>query len=58
MNGMTITEDVSEAIQAYRSGEYKHFGQKIGQTLILATQNSVPGPSVPVRGIQSIAGSS
>jgi hypothetical protein len=42
MNGMTITQDVSEAIQAYRSGEYKYFGQKIGQTLILATQDPVP----------------
>jgi len=42
MNGMTITEDVSEAIEAFRSGEFKYFGQKIGQTLILATQDSVP----------------
>jgi len=42
MNGMTITEDVSEAIEAFRSGEFKYFGQKIGQTIILATQDSVP----------------
>jgi len=42
MNGMTITEDVSEAIESFRSGEFKYFGQKIGQTLILATQDSVP----------------
>lgn len=42
LNGKTISQDVTEAIQAYRSGEFKFFGQKIGQTLILATQDSVP----------------
>ncbi len=42
MNGNTITQDVSEAIEAFRSGEFKYFGQKIGQTLILATKDSVP----------------
>jgi hypothetical protein len=42
-NDIEIIEgDVSEAIQAYRSGDFKFFGQKIGQTLILATQDSVP----------------
>lgn len=42
MNGKTITQDVSMAIEAFRAGEFKFFGQKIGETLMLATEESVP----------------
>jgi hypothetical protein len=37
MNEKIITDDISSALEAFRAGEFKYFGQKIGETLMLAS---------------------
>ncbi len=37
MNGVTITEDFTEAMEAINEEEYRDFGFLLGQTMTLAT---------------------
>jgi len=37
INEKIITDDISSALEAFRAGEFKYFGKKIGETLMLAT---------------------
>mgnify|MGYP006899575812 CR=1 FL=1 len=37
LNGRTITKEISEALDAFRSGKYEQFGEKLGDALSLST---------------------
>ena len=37
-NGVTITSDFINAMEAFEAGEYKKFGSILGTTLMLATE--------------------
>lgn len=39
MHGKSITQDIKDAIDAYRSGEYENFGEIFGNILKLATED-------------------
>lgn len=39
-NGVQITEDLSNALDAYRAGEYKKYGYQLGNILALATKKN------------------
>ena len=39
-NGVKITDDLSKAIDSFRSGHYKQYGYQLGNLMTLATQKS------------------
>jgi hypothetical protein len=38
MNGKIITNEVQDALESFRAGEYVEFGQKFGNALYYATE--------------------
>ena len=39
-NGVAITEDLGEALEAFRAGEYKKYGFQLGKILSMATKKN------------------
>jgi hypothetical protein len=40
MNGMTITKDVGDALEAFRAGDFLLFGRMLGKVLYIATEGN------------------
>jgi hypothetical protein len=40
MNGMTITSDIGEALEAFRAADFRLFGRMLGKVLYIATEGS------------------
>lgn len=40
MNGMTITEDIGEALEAFRASDFLLFGRKLGKVMYIATEGN------------------
>jgi len=39
-NGVTITKDIGEALEAFRAGDFEKFGEKLGQTVYIASEGN------------------
>lgn len=40
MNGVTITEEIAEALEAFRAGDFKLFGRMLGKVMYIATEGN------------------
>jgi hypothetical protein len=40
MNGMTITKDIGETLEAFRAGNFRLFGRMLGKVLYIATEGN------------------
>jgi len=40
MNGKTITEDIGDALEAFRAGDFKLFGRMLGKVMYIATEGN------------------
>jgi hypothetical protein len=40
MNGMTITAEIGEALEAFRAADFRLFGRMLGKVLYIATEGN------------------